>query len=159
MSLGAFIPATKGSWADDEPEEVPTPPPVTSGSAWGGASAPSAGGYAPAPPSSGKPIPSSGPYILFVGNLSYDVEQGDLEHEFADCGIVSVRVIRHRDTDRVRGCFIELQHADGLRAGLARDGKPLRGRAMRCDVGEAQRKDSGASHCALPTHARAPPPI
>jgi hypothetical protein len=57
------------------------------------------------------------------------------------------RLIRHRDTEKPRGCFITLSDADGCKRALTRDNGLLRGRPMRVDVAEArpERSSGGAS--------------
>lgn len=90
-----------------------------------------------------KTVPEKGPWILFVGNLSYDVQESDLRNEFKDCNPTDVRLLRHKDSDRLKGCFIELPSADDLRRGLAHEGALLRGRALHTDVGEAPRHSGG----------------
>ena len=58
------------------------------------------------------------------------------------------RLIRHRDTDKPKGCFITLADADGCRRALSRDGELLRGRPMRVDVAEAKPERSYGGACA-----------
>ena len=55
------------------------------------------------------------------------------------------RVIRHRDTDRPRGCFITVESAEGVAKALTLDNTLLRGRPLRVDVAEAKpERNSGA---------------
>ncbi|MDA8793042.1 RNA-binding protein [Bacteriovoracaceae bacterium] len=51
---------------------------------------------------------------LYVGNLSFDMAEGDLEQLFADKGqVVSVKLIKDRDTGRSKGfAFIEMGNGD-----------------------------------------------
>lgn len=56
---------------------------------------------------------------IYVGNLSFDATEADLEHAFAEFGDVkSVNIIKDRDTGRSRGfAFVEmLDQAAGQRA-------------------------------------------
>lgn len=81
---------------------------------------------------------------LFIGNLSYDVQQSDLEQLFGDYGpVVSCNIVKDRETGRSRGFgFVELE--DGERADAAvkeLDGRELVGRAIR--VSEAQSTGGG----------------
>lgn len=50
---------------------------------------------------------------IYVGNLSYDIENSDLENLFSSIGsVVTVNVVKDRDTGRARGFgFIEMQNA------------------------------------------------
>jgi len=142
VSLTAFMPkAVSGlSWADDEAEpeveEAPPPPPPPPSAA-----PPS---YASAP---AKPLPTSGPFVCFVGNLSFDAGKADLERTFQDCGITDFRPVRNKD-NRVVACFLDLADAEGLRKALALDGELLCGRAMRVDVGESRNDRGGGGACA-----------
>ncbi|MBI3924387.1 MAG: RNA-binding protein [Armatimonadetes bacterium] len=83
---------------------------------------------------------------LFVGQLSYDTEDGDLSHAFEAFGEVnSARVIRDRDTGRHRGFgFVEMpDSAQAKNAQNSLDGSMLQGRNI--VVNEAKpRETSGA---------------
>ena len=82
---------------------------------------------------------------LYVGNLSFDVTDSDLEQMFADHGSVrSAQVIMDRDTGRSKGFgFVEMG-ADGeaTAAISALNGREFKGRAL--TVNEAKpREDRG----------------
>jgi len=84
---------------------------------------------------------------LYVGNLSFDVANSDLEEMFAPHGTVkSAQVIMDRDTGRSKGFgFVEMS-ADGeaTAAISALNGRDFRGRAL--TVNEAKpREDSGGN--------------
>lgn len=56
---------------------------------------------------------------LYIGNLSYNVDEGSLNALFSQYGAVeSVRIITDRDTGRSKGfAFVEMtEEADGLKA-------------------------------------------
>lgn len=68
---------------------------------------------------------------LFVGNLSYDVDQDSLKEAFEEYGtVVSAQVIMDRDSGRSRGFgFVEMASDDEARAAIeALDGKDMHGR-------------------------------
>jgi len=75
---------------------------------------------------------------LYIGNLSYDVEENDLEDEFKEFGeIKSVKIIRDRETGRSKGfAFVEIEN--GTDAIEALNGKSIKGREIR--VNEARPK-------------------
>lgn len=76
---------------------------------------------------------------IFVGNLDYDVTEGDLEATFAQYGTVEkVSLIRDRDTGQLRGfAFVDMTNsADAMNAINALNGQKLRSRAM--NVSEAR---------------------
>ena len=70
---------------------------------------------------------------LFVGNLSYSVQDDDLQQRFAEFGTVqSVKVMLDRDTGRSKGfAFVEMsspaeaQAAINGLSGKSVDGRPL----------------------------------
>jgi len=76
---------------------------------------------------------------LFVGNLPYNMNEGDLEEKFGEHGqVVSAVVIRDRDTGRSRGFgFVEMETEEEAESAMgALDGLELEGRRLR--VNEAQ---------------------
>lgn len=84
---------------------------------------------------------------LYVGNLSYDVNDSQLEEMFSPYGSVqTAQVILDRDTNRSKGFgFVEMgndQEAQAAIAGLS--GKQMGGRSL--TVNEAKpREDRGGS--------------
>lgn len=71
---------------------------------------------------------------LFVGNLAFEVTQGDLQELFAASGTCeSVAVIMDRDTGRSRGFgFVEMSSPAEAQAAIKQfDGKDLKGRALK----------------------------
>ncbi len=82
---------------------------------------------------------------IYVGNLSYDVRDNDLQEAFEKQGKVdSARVIMDRYTDRSRGFgFVEMTDDGEAKAAIAAlDGQDLLDRPMR--VNEARpREDRG----------------
>jgi RNA recognition motif-containing protein len=57
---------------------------------------------------------------LYVGNLSFNTEEGSLETLFTQAGPVqSVRIMRDRATGQSRGfAFVEMESEDGARAAI-----------------------------------------
>lgn len=81
---------------------------------------------------------------IYVGNLSFDSSEQDLETLFAEFGTVgSVAIIRDRDTGRSRGFgFVEMEdEAAGNTAIENLNGKDLGGRSL--TVNEARERQSG----------------
>ncbi len=79
---------------------------------------------------------------IFVGNLSYQTSQEDLEAAFAQYGAVErVSIVRDRDTGQPRGfAFVEMtnaQEASKAIAGL--NGKEMNGRTL--NVNEARPRE------------------
>jgi RNA recognition motif-containing protein len=81
---------------------------------------------------------------LYVGNLSYDVQDSDLQQLFAQHGTVSsARVVTDRDTGRSKGFgFVEMgSDAEAEAAISALNGQEVGGRAL--TVNEARPKEEG----------------
>ena len=82
---------------------------------------------------------------LYVGNLSFDVDDSDLEQMFAAHGSVrSAQVIMDRDTGRSKGFgFVEMSADEEATAAIsALNGRDFKGRAL--TVNEAKpREDRG----------------
>jgi RNA recognition motif-containing protein len=82
---------------------------------------------------------------LYVGNLSYDIDNSALEQLFSAHGTVeSAKVIMDRDTGRSKGFgFVEMSTDEEAQASItALDGKDCGGRALK--VNEARpREDKG----------------
>ena len=89
---------------------------------------------------------------LYVGNLSFDTTDQELEQAFSKHGeIASATVVRDRSTDRSRGFgFVEFaQEADAQTAKEAMNGKELGGRALKVDEARAPKersRDSGGGY-------------
>src|SRR2546423_4256771 len=81
---------------------------------------------------------------LYVGNLTYGVNNNDLEQMFAAFGTVeSAQVIVDRDTGRSKGFgFVEMASDQEAQAAIAAmNGKEVDGRAL--TVNEARPKEGG----------------
>jgi RNA recognition motif-containing protein len=81
---------------------------------------------------------------LYVGNLSYNVSNSDLEQQFGAHGAVqSAQIIIDRDTGRSKGFgFVEMgSDAEAQAAISAMNGKEMDGRAI--TVNEARPQTSG----------------
>ncbi len=82
---------------------------------------------------------------LYVGNLSFDTTDQDLEQSFSEHGeIASAIVVKDRYTDKSRGFgFVEFaQEADAKKAKEAMNGKELSGRALKVDEANPPRERS-----------------
>src|SRR3954469_11520241 len=79
---------------------------------------------------------------LFIGNLSYNVNEQELREAFTGEGIElrSVRVALDRETGRPRGfAFVETPTGDGARAPIEKlSGRMLQGRAIIVEEGGAK---------------------
>ena len=74
---------------------------------------------------------------LYVGNLSFQMEESDLESAFASHGTVkSARIITDRDTGRSRGFgFVEMDNAEEAQKCVeSMDGQEVSGRQIRVSI-------------------------
>jgi cold-inducible RNA-binding protein len=83
---------------------------------------------------------------LYVGNLTFDVGNADLEEMFAPHGSVqSAQVIMDRETGRSKGFgFVEMS-ADGEAAAAisALDGRDFKGRSLTVNIAKPREDRSG----------------
>ena len=80
---------------------------------------------------------------IYVGNLSYSLEESELQEAFANFGTVSsVKILTDRETGRSRGFgFVEMPNqAEGEAAVANLNGKDVGGRPLRAN--EARPRES-----------------
>ena len=78
---------------------------------------------------------------LFVGNISYQTQESDLQTEFANFGVVkSVKIITDRESGRSKGFgFVEMESQTDAQSAIENlDGKSIDGRPLR--VSEARER-------------------
>jgi RNA recognition motif-containing protein len=77
---------------------------------------------------------------LFVGSLSYNVTDDQLQQLFSEVGtVVSAKVIIDRATNRSKGFgFVEMSSADEAKKALDLNGRELDGRAIAVKVATPQ---------------------
>jgi len=83
---------------------------------------------------------------LYVGNLSFDTTQQDLEKLFAEIGTVtSTNIIEDRETGRPRGFgFVEMSSKeDGQNAITQLNGKEFDGRQLKVNEAKPQENRGG----------------
>ncbi|TFY74557.1 hypothetical protein EWM64_g9453, partial [Hericium alpestre] len=139
MSLNEFLgDSALGSWAD-EMDLLPTAPAGgEAGDRRGGredylSSRPDRQQY---PPREDLPLPTQPPYTAFVGNLAFDLTEGDLEGFFSALKVKNVKVIKDRD-ERPKGFgYVEFEDLEDLKGALAQSGTSLSGRTIRVSVAE-----------------------
>ncbi|AGH95359.1 RNA recognition motif domain-containing protein [Pseudobdellovibrio exovorus] len=84
---------------------------------------------------------------LYIGNLSYNVDEGALNALFSQYGAVeSVRIITDRDTGRSKGfAFVEMtEEADGLKAIENLNGTQQFERSMNVSVAKPMESRGGS---------------
>ena len=83
---------------------------------------------------------------LYVGNLSFDTTESDLESAFGNFGTVGrASVVRDRESGRSRGFgFVEMtDHGEGTRAMAAMNGQDLNGRTLSVNEARPREERSG----------------
>ncbi len=83
---------------------------------------------------------------LYVGNLSYSVDESHLEQLFSTYGnIDEVALIKDRDTGRSKGfAFVTFSSQEAAEKALEQNGKELEGRTLRVNLAR-ERNDRGGS--------------
>jgi len=79
---------------------------------------------------------------IYVGNLSYRMNDQDLQDVFAEFGpVVSCKIINDRETGRSKGfAFVEMETSDSGKAAIeSLDGKECEGRNLK--VNEARPRE------------------
>jgi len=85
---------------------------------------------------------------LYVGNMSYQSSETDLEEAFGAYGTVrSVNIIMDRDTGRPRGfAFVEMDSDEAAQAAIqGLDGTDLGGRSLKVNVAKERDSRAGGS--------------
>ncbi|KDN41319.1 hypothetical protein K437DRAFT_295626 [Tilletiaria anomala UBC 951] len=157
MSLTDFLGDSGGktSWADDMDDLPTAPAPRESSYARGGgdylssmpdrkdrdaAFAAGSGAYG-GPPRDDVPLPTRPPFTAFIGNLNFDVTEGDVLDFFAPLTVTSTRLVSGPD-GRPKGFgYVEFDSVDTLKGALERHGGSFGGRTVRISVAEPPRTD------------------
>jgi hypothetical protein len=85
-------------------------------------------------------LPTEGPYVAYVGNLSFDVSQQAIADFFGDSIIEDIKLINDRETGKFKGFgYVTFYKLEGLKHALSLGGQDLLHRAVKVDISE--RKD------------------
>ena len=95
------------------------------------------------PPRDELPLPDKPPFTAFVGNLSFDVMEADVEDFFVPAKIVSVRIVTGHDGKPKGFGYVEFQTLDDLKTALDRSGSQLANRTVRISVAEPPKSAFG----------------
>ncbi|SAM86214.1 related to TIF3-translation initiation factor eIF-4B [Ustilago bromivora] len=95
------------------------------------------------PPREELPLPDKPPFTAFVGNLSFDVMEADVQEFFVPAKIVSVRIVTGPDGKPKGFGYVEFQTQDDLKTALDRSGGQLASRTVRISVAEPPKSAFG----------------
>ncbi len=82
---------------------------------------------------------------VFVGNLSFDIDEDSMRSFFEDCGnVVSVRIATDRETGQPKGFgHVSFDDTDAVDKAVAKAGEYLKGRPVRVDYSEDRQGGGG----------------
>ncbi|KAJ3413077.1 26S proteasome non-ATPase regulatory subunit [Chytridiales sp. JEL 0842] len=87
--------------------------------------------------------PTRPPYTAFVGNLSFDISERDLDTLFRELRIKSIRLIKDIE-DKPKGFgYVEFDDVESLKAAVAMSGESVQGRSIRVDVSAPKERPGG----------------
>ncbi|PSK42996.1 hypothetical protein B9Z65_6950 [Elsinoe australis] len=164
MSLGDFLgDQSLGSWAD-EMDTQPMPAPSSgfggerrayssAGGGFGGDrggdrgfGSSRGGGFDEDRPRAFReqlPLPTRPPYTAHLGNLSFEVTEGDVQGFLSGCDVTSVRIVEDKLDRKPKGFgYVEFGTLDGLKKALTLSETQFQGRNVRISVAEPP-KDRG----------------
>lgn len=110
-------------------------------------------------------MPTRPPYVAYVGNLTFDAVEGDIEEFFQGAAVrrndlfglswsmlitqlsqtKSIKVIRDMEGKPKGFGYVEFESLDGLQEALARSGESFSGRNVRISVAEPRKSGSWAA--------------
>jgi len=84
---------------------------------------------------------------IYVGNLSYQSNEQDLEGLFSQFGnIVNINVIIDRETGRSKGFgFVEFDGKEGAEGAVSLDGSEFQGRKIRVNIAKERTGSAGGA--------------
>ncbi|RHZ69545.1 hypothetical protein Glove_283g86 [Diversispora epigaea] len=84
---------------------------------------------------------------VFVGNLSYDIDEDRLAQELDEAGeIADVRIIYDKDTGRSKGFgYVEFSNSESAQKALSFSGKDVDGRTIKVDLADQKPKNGGGN--------------
>lgn len=86
------------------------------------------------------PLPTQPPYTAHLGNLSFDVMQGDIEGFLAECGVTNIRLVEDKLDRKPKGFgYVEFETIDGLKKALDLNGTSFQGRSIKISVADPRK--------------------
>ena len=83
------------------------------------------------------PLPSKPPFTAHLGNLSFEVTEGDVQDFLSGCDVTSVRIMEDKIERRPKGFgYVEFGTLEGLKKALSLSETQFQGRNIRVSVAE-----------------------
>lgn len=80
-------------------------------------------------------VPTNAPFLAYLSNLPYDVEDVDIDDFFRDFNVVTVRLPRDEDAGKSRGYgYVEFETREELIDALSMPDPTIRGRRIKIDL-------------------------
>lgn len=80
-------------------------------------------------------IPKEGPFMAHLGNLSYDIDDGDVDYFFKDVRVLELRLPRDTNSNRLRGFgYVKFETREDLIQALCLNETMLKGRPVRVNL-------------------------
>ena len=90
------------------------------------------------------PVPDDPPFTAFVGNISFDCTQGDIDVLFQGLDVSDVRLVHDKETGNAKGyAYVEFGTKESLIQALEYSGQPWNGRDLRINVAEQKGNRGG----------------
>eukprot|EP00891_Asterochloris_glomerata_P001435 jgi/Astpho2/1435/fgenesh1_pg.00025_%23_42_t len=86
----------------------------------------------------GRELPDAPPYKVYMGNVSYDLTDAAVRDLFRDSRIQDIHILKHHDSQKPKGAFVEFSTKEELADALTRNGENFLGRPVRIDIAEAR---------------------
>jgi translation initiation factor 4B len=86
------------------------------------------------------PMPDKPPYTAHLGNLAFDVTEGDIRSFLGDCEVTNVRIVEDKLDQKPKGFgYVEFATVDGLKKALTLTESQFMGRNIRVSVAEPRK--------------------
>jgi len=86
------------------------------------------------------PLPSRPPFTAHLGNLSFEVTEGDVQDFLSGCDVTSVRIVEDKLDHRPKGFgYVEFGTVEGLKKALGLSETQFQGRNIRISVAEPRK--------------------
>ncbi|CAB5205902.1 unnamed protein product [Rhizophagus irregularis] len=86
-------------------------------------------------------LPTSPPYTAHIGNLPYDLTEGQVKKFFIDSKILNIRILRDKENDKPKGFgYVEFEDLESLTKALQLSGENLGNRPVKISVADPPRE-------------------